>query len=62
MEQKKEKFDKKKYDIEFHKKNYKVFKVDLKIKEFDDLECLLIKNNLTKSQFLRNAIEELKKK
>lgn len=59
--EKKEKFDKRKYDIEYIKTHKKQFKVNLNIDEFDNLEILLKKKNLTKVQFLRNAIEELKK-
>lgn len=56
------KFDKNKYDIEYKKRFYSQFKVDLKKEEKEELDKLLIEKNLTKSQFLRNAIEELKKK
>ena len=58
----KEKFNKKKYDINFRKNNYLQFKVDLKREEKLELDSLLKKKNITKAQFLRNAIEELKKK
>lgn len=60
--EKKEKFDKSKYDINYKKEHYSVFKVDIKKNEMIILNELLKKRNLTKSQFLRNAIEELKKK
>lgn len=56
------KFNKKKYDIEYNKKHYSQFKVDLKHEEKEELEMLLVKHKLTKAQFLRNAILELKKK
>ncbi len=59
---KEKKFDKSKYDIEYIKTHKKQFRVDLNISEFDELCALLTKRNLTKTQFLRNAIEELKKK
>ncbi len=60
MEEKK-KFDKRKYDIEYRKKNKKSFQVDLNISEYEELEKLLLKKNLTKAQFLRNCIDILKK-
>lgn len=60
MEEKK-KFDKRKYDIEYIKTHKKQFRVDLNIKEYDELEALLLKKNITKTQFLRNSIEYLKK-
>ncbi len=56
------KFDKKKYDIEFHKKNYKQFKVDLKIDFYNNLCELLKEKNLTKVDFVKKAYEELKNK
>ena len=56
------KFDKKKYDIEYRKKHKLRFVVDLNINEMYELNDLLKDKNLTKVQFLRNAIEELKKK
>ena len=56
------KFDKKKYLSIYKKSNYKQFKVDITITEMESLNELLNKHNLTKAQFLRNAIEELRKK
>lgn len=56
------KFNQKEYIKDFHKLNYSQFKVDLKKEEKEELDILLKKKNLTKAQFLRNAIEELKKK
>ncbi len=58
----KEKFNQKKYIIEWNKKNKKQFKVNLNIPEYEELKELLKKNNLSNVQFIRNAIEELKKK
>ena len=55
-------FDKKKYDIDYKRKNIKYFKVDLKIEEYEELCKLLKEKVLTKVQFVRNAFEELKKK
>ena len=57
-----DKFDKNKYDIAYHKEYYSQFKVDLKKEEKRELDLLLKKKNLTKVQFIRNAINELKKK
>ena len=61
-EEKKEKFDKRKYDIEFKKTHYKKFAVDLDNNYYSDLCKLLKEKNLTKVQFVKNAYEELKKK
>ncbi len=58
----KEKFNQIKYQQEFNKKHYKTFKVDLKKEEMLELENLLKKFNLTKAEFLRNSIKELKTK
>lgn len=55
-------FDKAKYDIEYKKKNKKQFKVELNLDEMDELNKLLKKYNLTKIQFVRNAIIDLKQK
>ena len=56
------KFDKVKYDIEYIRTHKKQFRVDLNILEFNELDVLLKEKNLSKAQFLRNAIKELKKK
>ena len=50
----------KEYKIKYNKEHYKAFKVDLKIDELEDLEKILKKKQLTKAQFLRNAIKNLK--
>ena len=55
-------FDKAKYDVEYKKKNKKQFKVELNLDEMDELNELLKKYNLTKIQFVRNAIIDLKQK
>lgn len=60
--EKEKKFDKVKYDIAFHKQYYSQFRVDLKKEEMEELDLLLKEKNITKAQFLRNAIEELKRK
>ena len=57
----KEKFDENKYKQQYNKNHYKRFVADLKVEEFDELQELLKKNNLTKSQFVRNYIGILKK-
>ena len=49
-----------KYIQEYNKEHYKAFKVDLKVQELDELEALLQKKGLSKAQFLRNAIKDLK--
>ena len=54
------KFNKKEYDINYKKLHKKQFKVDLNIEEYNYLEKLLKKYNLSKAQFLRNSIKQLK--
>lgn len=54
------KFDKTKYVDSYRKKHKAQFNVDLNIEEKEELEILLKNNNLTKAQFLRNAINILK--
>lgn len=60
MEQ--EKFNQSKYIQEWNKQNKKQFKVNLNIPEYEELKNLLKKNNLSNVQFVRNALNELKKK
>lgn len=55
------KFNQSKYIQEYIKKNKKQFKVDLNIAEYEELKQLLKKHNLSNVQFVRNAIEQLKK-
>ncbi len=57
-----EKFDQKKYSMDYRKKHKSQFNVDLNIEEKEELEILLKKHGLTKVQFLRNAINDLKQK
>ena len=52
-------FDKKKYDREYIKNNYKTFKVDLKNEEYERLNKKLDEKQITKATFLRKAIEKL---
>ncbi len=60
--EKKKKFDFIKYKTAWNKENKKQFKVDLNIKEYEELCNILNKKNISKVQFVRNALEELKKK
>ena len=53
-------FNQSKYIQEYNKEHYKAFKVDLKIKEFEELEKILKKAKLTKAEFLRQSIIEYK--
>lgn len=62
MNTKKIKFDKNKYDVDFHKKYYSQFKVALRNEEYNELCELLKSKNMTKVDFVRNAFKELKKK
>lgn len=54
-------FNQNKYIQEYKKEHYKTFKVDLKNEEWEQLEKLLKEKKLTKAEFLRRAIKELKK-
>ena len=56
-----EQFNQSKYIQEYNKAHYRAFKVDLKIEELEELERLLEKKGISKADFLRNAIEQLKK-
>ncbi|MCX4365119.1 MAG: hypothetical protein OSJ70_05040 [Bacilli bacterium] len=56
----KEKFDKNKYKQKFNQEKYKPFKVDLKKEELEEMNELLTKIDMTKADFLRKAIEQLK--
>lgn len=56
------KFNSTKYKQIYAQKHYKTFKVELKIEEMERLNNLLKKKNLTKAQFLRDAINKLEKK
>lgn len=62
LDLKKKTFNQKKYKQEYNKTHYKQFKVDLKNEEMEELNTLLDKNKLTKSKFLRNAIDNLRHK
>ena len=56
----KEIFNQKKYITDYRKKHKSQFNVDLNVEEKQELEILLKKYSLSKTQFLRNAIELLK--
>ena len=60
MQEKKE-FNQLEYKLKYSKEHYKVFKVDLKKEEMEELNKLLEKHKLTKAEFLRQSIENLKK-
>lgn len=55
------KFNQARYVDDYRKKYKAQFNVDLNIQEKEELEKLLKKCNLSKTQFLRNAIDLLKK-
>ena len=59
MQPKKE-FNQKEYIMNYNKTHYKQFKVNLKNEEMNELIKLLKQNNLTKTSFLKKAIENLK--
>lgn len=56
-----EKFDQKKYLQKYNKEHYSRFLVDLKTEELEELNKLLKEKQITKADFLRNAIKDLKK-
>ena len=55
-----EKFNKSKYDMDYRKNHKKQFNIDLNIDEYEELEELLKKHNLTKVNFVRKSMEILK--
>lgn len=48
------------YIQEYNRKHYKAFKVDLRIDELEELNGILKKEGLSKADFLRKAILDLK--
>lgn len=58
----KDKFNQNKYIQKYNREHYSTFKVDLKHEELEELNNLLKEQRLTKAQFLRNAIADLKTK
>lgn len=59
---KKESFDQIKYINDYKKKFKARFSTDINKSEMEELEKLLKEKGLTKAQFIRNAIAQLKKK
>lgn len=53
-------FNQKKYEQNWHKEHYSTFKVDLKKDEKEELDDILKKQNLSKADFLRKSINNLK--
>ena len=58
----KEKFNQSKYTQNYNKEHYKVFKVDLKKEEHEELENMLKEDKKTKAEFLRESIKKYKEK
>lgn len=56
-----EKFNQKEYIQQYQKEHYSIFKVKLKKEEKKELDELLTEIGLNQAQFLRNAIQDLKK-
>jgi hypothetical protein len=59
---KKNTFNQAKYIIDYKKKFKARFSTDINKSEMEELERLLKEKGLSKAQFIRNAIEGLKKK
>lgn len=57
-----DKFNQQKYIQEYNKKHYVRFVADLKQEEMKLLNELLKKQNISKAQFIRNAIIDLQRK
>ena len=55
-----EKFNQLKYIQKYNKEHYKTFKVNLPKEEWDELEALLQEKGMSKAQFLRDAIKQMK--
>ena len=54
-------FNQKEYNMKYNKENYSRFLVDLPKKVKEEPDELLKKNNMTKADFLRWAIDKFKK-
>lgn len=54
------KFDKNNYINSYKKEHYKVFKVELKHDDYNELDSILSDLKLTKKQFVINALDDLK--
>jgi len=59
---KKEKFNQKEYVNQYKKEHYSPLKINLKKEEKEELDKLLADENITQTQFIRNAIADLKAK
>jgi len=53
-------YNKKEYDANYLKNNYKTFKVDLKKDEWEIADKLLKEHNITKVELVRLALKSLK--
>jgi len=58
----KEKFNQKEYVNQYKKEHYSPLKINLKKEEKEELDKLLADENITQTQFIRNAIADLKAK
>lgn len=58
VDQKKEKFNQKKYIQDFQNEHYIVYKAKLKPDEYQKIEEYRNKHNLNKADFLRKVIKE----
>lgn len=58
----KRKFNQNEYVNEYKKKHYSPLKINLKKEEKEELDKLLAEEGLTQTQFIRNAITDLKSK
>lgn len=56
------KFNQNEYVNEYKKKHYSPLKINLKKEEKEELDKLLADEGLTQTQFIRNAIADLKAK
>ena len=56
------KFNQNEYVNEYKKKHYSPLKINLKKEEKEELDKLLAEEGLTQTQFIRNAIADLKAK
>ena len=61
MQEKKE-FNQNEYIKEYNKQHYASLKIQLKKEEKEELDHLLKKHNLSKPEFIRNAIKDLREK
>ena len=52
--------NKRRYNLEYRKRNYKNFTVGLTIEEAEEAEKILSENNITKIEFVRLALNLLK--